>query len=205
MPNSEGARSAFDPTPNVKDAFDRLTKRQDDLRAADERFMLAEIAHLKETAELRAQHQRELDAAEANRLNAIRQVDREEVIKTAAAAQTAIQTLAQTTSTTAETLRAQVAGTATTIATQLSTISGEINKRLSALELASSERQGKQTVADPAMALLAQRVETLLESRSLASGERRGVNWVVVAVVGAVGFIATLLGIAGTLWAVLAK
>lgn len=121
-----------DPSPNVIALSEQAHRRQDDLRAANEKFLLAELRHVGDMAELRALHQRELDAAEAGRINAIRQVDREEVAKTSAQALTAVQALASTTNTIAETLRAQQA---TTTESQ--------NKRISALELSASKGEGK--------------------------------------------------------------
>jgi hypothetical protein len=83
------------------------SKRQDDLRAKDKEISDSKHLHMKELTSLRAdhellvgtlreEHQSKIQHAEADRLNSIRQVDREEVAKTAAAANTAIMTLAKT-------------------------------------------------------------------------------------------------------------
>lgn len=202
----------IDPTANVIALVHAEALAAARLREADIKFNDARIVQVETLIRLHAHHQRELDAAESARLNAIRQVDREEVTKTAAQALTAIQTLAATTTTTAETLRTQVAATATATATQLATISGEINKRLSALELSSSERTGKQTLADPMMEQLMRRMDSLIETRAGSAGKSAGVSWVAYAAVGAVtlvgtivGILGTLAGIAGVLYTVLAK
>lgn len=127
-----------DPTENVIALTKAESKRQDDLRDAAKELSDAKIAHQKEIGDIRERHQEQLRKAESERLDSIRQVDREDVNKTAAQALSAIATLAAATSTTAETLRSQVATTAQAAATSLTNSMGEVNKRLSALELSSS-------------------------------------------------------------------
>ena len=96
-----------DPTANVIALTEAANKRQDDLRAASDRRtddlrelnnirLQANADHLKEMAELRANHALEMSKMESNRLDAIRQVDREEVAKTAVSANTAITILTPT-------------------------------------------------------------------------------------------------------------
>ena len=171
----------FDPTANVISLVEAESRRQDDLRAAAKELSDVKNAHVKEIGDLRAvfqkqisdmreRHAEALRKAEADRLDSIRQVDREDVNKTAAQALSAIQTLASTTNTTAETLRTQVATTAQATATTLTNITGEINKRLSALELSSSEGKGKQTVADPMLENLYKEMRSLNESRAGGAG-----------------------------------
>jgi hypothetical protein len=203
-----------DPTKNVLDLSEASNQRQDDLREAHEKLVQAELRHIKELAEVRdknqsdlahvrEKHQMELRRAESERLDSIRQVDREDVNKTAAQALSAIQTLAATTNTTAETLRTQVATTAQSTANVLTTITGEINKRLSALELAGSEGKGKSALSDPMMEKMIARVETLLSTGDKSTGKTAGINWTAALIVGGISLFATLLGIAGVLYAVL--
>jgi hypothetical protein len=192
-----------DPTQNVKDLSEAANARQDDLRNLTKELYDAKIACIKEMGDLRERHQRELDHAESERLDSIRQVDREDVNKTAAQALSAIQTLAATTNTTAETLRTQVATTAQATANTLTTITGEINKRLSALELTSSEGKGKQTVADPQMEKLTALVEMLARNQATGTGKSEGISMVGALIMGGVALIGGLLGIAGVLYAVL--
>lgn len=205
LPADASGGPTIDPTQNVKDLSEQSNIRQDDLRALTKELFDTKVEHVKEIGALRAVHQRELDKAESDRLNSIRQVDREEVIKTAGSAQTAIQTLASTAATTAETLRAQVAATANTFATQLATIVGDFNKRLSALELSSSEGKGKQTVADPQLEKLATLVEGLARTQATGTGKGQGINMAWVALLGVVSLLGGLLGIAGVLFAVLRR
>lgn len=185
-----------DPTANVIALNEAANRRQDDLREAAEKYNTMIVNHVREMSSLRATHQRELDHAESERLDSIRQVDREDVNKTAAQALNAIQTLAAVTSGTAETLRTQVATTAAAAANQLVTITAEINKRLSALELASSEGKGKQALSDPMMEKLVQRMDTLLEKNTTVSGRSAGgaAMWGYVAA--GFGFLLTLMSIA---------
>lgn len=114
----------IDPTENVIALTKAEAKRQDDLRVAERELTDAKLAHVKEIGKLRAAHQHQLDEAESKRLDSIRQVDREEVIKTAAAVVA-----------TAETLRAQVQSAALAQATQFGAFQGEVLKRLSNVEI----------------------------------------------------------------------
>lgn len=152
--NLEGGELSADPTENVKALSAAAHRRQDDLREAAKELSDTKIAHQQEIGDLRGRFQQELRKAESERLDSIRQVDREDVNKTAAQALSAIATLAAATTTTAETLRGQVATTAQAAATSLANSMGEVNKRLSALELSSSEGRGKQAVESPQFAEL---------------------------------------------------
>jgi len=189
----------IDPTENVISLSEAGNKRQDDLRDLTKELFDAKISHIAELYKVAALHQRELDHAESERLDSIRQVDREDVNKTAAQALNAIQTLATTTSTTAETLRTQVATTALASQNQLATITGEINKRLSALELSLSEGKGKQLVADPQSEQLFQAVQTLLRNQATGAGTKQGLSLAWAALVGIVGLFVSALLIGGTL------
>lgn len=208
--DSEG-RAVIDPTENVKALSEAAAKRQDDLREASDKFNMAEIAHVKEMAVLRAGHsaemgelrdkyQAKIQSAETDRLNSIRQVDREEVAKTAVAANTAIQTLAKQTTDLQQTLAKQVTDTAAAQETRYSAQSSDYNKRLSALELSSSEGRGKATVSDPQMDKLTALVEVLARNQASGTGKSEGVgvsaNWVVT------GFLA-LIALGGFVLAVL--
>lgn len=167
---------AIDPTKNVLQLVEAASKRTDDLANLRQEFLVSmvreAIANVKEGVALRSEHSADLRRAESARIDSIRQVDREEVVKTAAAAQQAIQALAVQTSTLADTLRNQVAATATAASTQLAATTDEIGKRLSALERAQSEGTGKQAVSDPQLAVLIAEVRSLSGSQN--KGEGRG-------------------------------
>jgi hypothetical protein len=193
----------IDPTENVKALAAASAERQDDLRDLNDRRIDAEIriigvevSALRREIQLRSEHhdrlqnittgyEEKLRHAESGRIDSIRQVDREEVAKTAAAANRAIETLAQVANTTAETLRNQhAAGMA------------EVNKRLSALEVSSSEGRGKQTVADPMIAQLVAEVRDMKTTVTSTGGQTQGAKnlWAVIG--GAVALILGLLALA---------
>lgn len=181
--------ASVDPTRNVLDLVGASNLRQDDLRDLIKELHGARLDHireiseirsdcLKETSELREIHAESLRKAESERLNSIRQVDREDVNKTAAAAQMAIAALATNTSTLAETLRNQVAAVAAAAETRRTADNQEITKRLSALELTYSEGKGKQTLADPRLDRLIETVERLQigSSRGEGAGNQAAMN-----------------------------
>lgn len=191
-----------DPTVNVVatvHASEKLTKekvrRVELLLKRNDRAMKREISHVKEIAELRADHQRREDHAESQRIDSIRQVDREEVAKTAASAQTAIATLAATTNTMAETLRTQVATTASAAETRNAAQNTDFNKRLSALELSSSEGKGKMGVVDPQMAEFMTEMRAMMRIQATGAGKSEGGKDMWKYVAGGFAFLYLLLQI----------
>jgi hypothetical protein len=164
----------IDPTANVIALNEAGNIRQDDLRRETNRRIDSELRHLKAIVKIHARHQKSLRKAESQRLDSIRQVDREDVNKTAAQALSAIATLATATTTTAETLRGQVATTAQAAATSLANSMGEVNKRLSALELSSSEGRGKATVESPMMAEMVAEIKAMRREQAASVGQRQG-------------------------------
>jgi hypothetical protein len=185
--------AVIDPTQNVISLVAAEKERADDLRRAYKEITDVKITHQKELGDLRAQHQSDLRKAESERLDAIRQVDREDVTKTAAQAMRAIETLAATTNTTAETLRSQVAATASAAAVSLANSMGEVNKRLSALELAGSEGKGKQTVADPMLVELVAEVKSLRTAGDATGGRTEGAKNLWGYIVGGIGLLVLIL------------
>lgn len=138
LPVDAQGNPAVDPTANVIALSEAATQRQDDLREASERFILARIeaserleelrevhaealrvaenTRVNEIIELRADYEGRLAAAEAKRIDAIRTVD---VNAVAVQNQRAVEqaALLQTNATqSADTLRNLVANTATTVA-----------------------------------------------------------------------------------------
>lgn len=197
-----------DPTKNVLDLVEAANKRQDDLRLASKELADAKIAHQKELSDLcvthqgvigklREEHQEKMAAAESGRLDSIRQVDREEVAKTAVAANTAITTLAKQTNDLAVTLAKTVADTAAAAEARNSAQYSDTNKRLSALELSSSEGKGKQTVADPMMAELVTEMKAMRQSQATGTGKSLGMAATVGILVTGLGVIGSLVMLAG--------
>jgi hypothetical protein len=215
-------KPVYDPTANVIALNEASVKRVDDLMAAESRRVADVLAlteklneeravHLQDVAELREKHRIDRDAlvsdysaqlkrAEAGRIDSIRQVDREEVAKTAAANQLATAALDATTKQLAATLQQQVGTVAQAAEARQSTFATEVNKRLSALELSSSEGKGRQIVADPALAEAMSDMKRLLTLQATGSGKAAGVSGVWLAVVGAVGFLATLLSMGALIY-----
>jgi hypothetical protein len=203
-----------DPTENVKDLSEALSQRQDDLRTLTRELFDTQIGQVKEIGQLRAEHQRHMDAqrdeharqmlaAESARLNSIRQVDREEVAKTAVTNQTATTALASQTSILAETLRTQVStvagaaeARASAVATagenRLNQFSADVIKRLSALELSFSEGRGKQAVVDPQVTEMLMEMRALRNSQSLGVGQRQGMSDTARSIIAALGVLVTL-------------
>jgi len=176
-----------DPTQNVKDLSEAANKRQDDLREAFVDWVKAEIDNLKHLLKAYAEHQKELTAKESSRLDSIRQVD--EVNKTTAQAQNnlAIATLAKQTTDLQTTLQTQVASAANAVEARRQADMAEVNKRVSALELALSASTGKSTATDPMTATLAAEVKALREANSTRTGFDAGKAAVVAAALAAAG------------------
>ena len=70
-----GGNPVVDPTENVKALTEAANLRQDDLRAASDKFNHAEIEHVKEILALTTSYKEKLTIAEAKRIDAIRAVD----------------------------------------------------------------------------------------------------------------------------------
>jgi hypothetical protein len=185
-----------DPTANVLELVNAAIRRVDDLRTETSRRIDGDVAHAafvsllrsehaEKISELRASHQRDMDRAEADRLNSIRQVDFLNAAATASQTLTAVQALADGTSKMAESLRA----------TSSSTIE-VVNKRLSQLEQSSYEGVGKQKVSDPQMERLSSLVEQLAGNQSTSAGRAGGVDasWQkVFAIIGAIAAAAYII------------
>lgn len=196
----------IDPTANVIALTEAANQRQDDLRAAAKELSDAKIEHQKEISDLRSEHQKEIRKldrvhqekiakAESGRLDSIRQVDREDVSKTATAANTAITTLAKQTTDLATTLQKQVSDTTAATEARNSTQNTDTNKRLSALELSSSEGKGKQTIADPQMEKLTALVASLAANQATSTGKTEGISTAWAVMLAVAGLIATLITI----------
>ena len=195
-----------DPTANVIALNEAANQRQDDLRElnntridAEIRRIDSEIAHVREMATLRAEHAKELSSLESSRVNAIRQVDVLAVSTAADRAQTAINTLANATTVNAENLRNALASTASAIAAQhAATVSG-ITERIAALEKASYEGRGKQTMVDPMLADLVIEMKKLTATGMTHTGKEQGVGMAAAIGLAILGAIGTLSGIASVI------
>lgn len=146
----------IDPTENVMQLVAAATKRADDLMAANKELQReitigqnaladARFHHLKELAELRAAHAREISDKEAERLNSIRSVDVGAVKQAAEVQAIQASALATTLATTAETLRNQVISTATAQAASLASTVQPLIKAIEDLRQAQFTQQGEKT------------------------------------------------------------
>jgi hypothetical protein len=122
----------IDPTKNVQDLNEASNLRQDDLRAASDRFNAAQIENLKELVALRAIYEEKLTIAEAKRIDAIRSVDVNAVAIASEKAAAAAAVLANSVNSSAKNLEEQ-----------LKQYVGQINTRLSAVEKSQYEGQGR--------------------------------------------------------------
>jgi hypothetical protein len=190
----------IDPTANVVALTKAAVQRLDDVQnlhnlLTDEkvRRIEREQALHSEIGALRAQHQRDLDALESKRLDAVRTVD-QVTSKTEADRQAAaVAALAAAAATTAETLRSAVNTSATNLATQLDRTVTQITERIAALEKSSYTGEGKQTVADPMLGKMLDRMETVLGTQTRVAGKSEGINAMWLVIVGAVGLLGTLV------------
>lgn len=135
----------YDPTRNVLNLVEAAIKRQDDLRVADQKLREIEQAHLRDFAQLRATHARELREAESARIDAIRAVDVGAVKSAAEVSATQATTLAAQVANSAEALRNQVTLTATAQESKLAAALEPIQKDIADLRRVQYEGVGSKT------------------------------------------------------------
>lgn len=162
---------------------DGAERRQDDLRELTNAHNDVRFQHLREMAQLRAEHGREMALMESNRLNSIREVDA-----------LAVNTAASS----AESLRAVIA----TTAAQLSVTVAAVTERVALLEKSSYMGVGRQTVNDPLIEQLFQEVRGLKTSGTMHTGQTQGVGMsvaVVVQIISSLASIGALIGLVSVL------
>lgn len=188
-----------DPTINVQNLLKEAVKRIDDLRQAETRRVDEKIEgekeHVREVIEIREEYREKLTIAEAKRIDAIRAVDVNAVAVASERATQQATVLATQVSTSAETLRALVASSAAATATQLTQIITPITDRLALLEKAQYTGAGKEGVTDPQLAQLLIEMKATRDSLATGSGQQKGISTSWGIILGAVGFISTILGI----------
>jgi len=177
---------ALDPTVNVRDLVDSAVSRLDDLRAAESkatrRITHAETKHIRDTANLRARHYRELRDAEAGRINAILVNVADTAKLTSAAAEIRATTLANQVTTSADTLRNQVADAAQASNDTLDRRFDPIQKSIEEIRRFQFETQGGKT--------------------STSESHANWGLWAGVAVAAFIGFNTLLLMAAGVIFAI---
>ena len=166
----------IDPTANVIALNKAGHIRQDDLRKSERRYILSELRRVEDKAlfvkELTTVHQIHdyaLHKAEAGRLDALRQNDREDV-----------KALAVATNQRAEVLAASFASAM-----------AEQTKRISNIELAQSEGRGKATIESPMMVEMVSELKALRREQTSTLGQRQGalstremISWILLTLVG---------------------
>lgn len=213
--DAEGG-AVIDPTENVKDLMAASLDSLADLRKADKELSDAKMAHLKEMADLRAKHADQLRTSDLKAADKTREVDVMAAAASATALATAVSALQATSDRNTETLRNQVADTATkmakqtsdtAVATQLQTdnLFRRVDERVAALERAAATGAGRAAVADPQLAEVIAELRGVTRSTDKGEGKSEGISAVWVAVIGAVGLVGGLLGIAGVIYAVLTR
>lgn len=186
----EGGELTIDPTENVKALQEASNKRQDDLRDDLKEYVVVRLEAAEKISQLRADHQKEIRAAESARIDSIRQVD-VTAARTAEERQlTAIQVLATQAAANAENLRNTVNSTAATIAKQTSDTIGQLIERIAALEKSSYEGKGKSAYADPVMEKLLEKMEAIRGTKSEGISSTVAV---IISVIGAAGVIAAIV------------
>lgn len=202
-----GQRS-FDPSENVKELVRAENRRQDDLREAEsfhrQSLAAAESRHVREIlalrtelgnkdsqaadamAAMRERHATELRIAEAQRIDAIREVDVKAVQQAAEVQATQAGTLAATVADSAEAMRVQMTQ-ATEAATQrLSQAVEPIQQAIESLRRSQYEAQGQKTEVSEGQA------------RGGATGAWIGLAVAgFVAVIAVIGLIATIIATSG--------
>jgi hypothetical protein len=178
--------------------------------------------HLEELGRVREAHQRELDAAESSRLDALFVASSQSISQLSEALNIRATTLSDALNSRAETLRShmesvnketemRIMNFTTDINKRLSAVelamsegkgklavdpyASDMNKRLGAVEIALSEGRGKQQVTDPQMDRLVRLVEELGSAQSRGTGTKEGISSSWGVLLGVVSLIATLITI----------
>jgi hypothetical protein len=209
----------IDPTKNVLDLVEAAIRRQDDLRSASEKTLQAKLEAVEKIVELRDEHAKEfaeslakkldeeaklradftekLANAESKRIDAIRSVDVAAVAVASQRAADQATVLATQVAQSAEALRNLVANTAATVATSQQQLASSLSARLTTLEQAGYQAQGKQTISDPAFLALVQEVKALsaanVDRSGVGAGRSDVIGWLAAAFMGMVAFAMMLI------------
>lgn len=191
----ETGGQVVDPTANVIALNEAAQLRQDDLRAASDRYNAAEIQHVKEVAGLRADYAERLASAEAKRIDAIRAVDVNAVAVASQRASDQATVLATQVAQSAEALRALVATTAAAASAATQQQTNTLSARITTLEQAQYEGKGKQSYVDPMMVEIVAEMKSLRSARSESTGQSQGVSMSAGVIVAAFGILFGLISV----------
>jgi L-fucose mutarotase/ribose pyranase (RbsD/FucU family) len=199
-----------DPTENVKALMEASLKAvareamlQEKLLDEKVKRMELESAHQGQIAALRANHSKEIQHMESERVDRIRAVDVQNAAATAAQLLSAVNNLAATATVTAETLRNQVASTAQAAIASQAALINPIIERVLVLEKSSYMGAGKAGVTDPAIERMSSLVETLVAGQATGAGQTKGVSLATALAISAFGIIATLCSLGLAVYAAL--
>lgn len=197
LPVDAGGNPTIDPTENVISLVEAANRRTDDLRDASNKLnevqyshlkeiVTLESTHIKEIVTLRAGYDEKLAKAESERINAIRAVDVGAVAITSERSAQQAAVLANQVSASAETQRNLVNQTAQNIAEQQRQSNEQFNARISAVERAQYEGQGKGSIQDPQMAALIEQMTKLTQANNKSEGRGGGmkdfIGWIIAAI-----------------------
>lgn len=178
---------AADPTDNVKDLLAAAMDSMAALRSADKEETDVRIGHIREMAELRAEHVERLRASDLGSWDKTRDVDVKAAASSAAQLATAVSALQAVTDRNNEALRNQVANTATTmakqtseaaVATQLASdnLFRRMDERMAIVERNIATGIGRQSVVDPQMSDFVKDMKAVLLTQSTEGGKGQGIS-----------------------------
>jgi hypothetical protein len=221
LPVDATGGATIDPTDNVKALMEAsiksLTREMElqarladakasrvdaDLRGAN---ILARLRakHQKAFSVLRAEHAKETRLYDNDRWDKIRTIDMANASATATQLLAAVNNYAAAQERMAQTLRDQVASTADAANKNLSALINPIVDRVAILERSSYTVAGRSAVSDPAFAEMVAEMRKLSAAGAVSTGKDAGISLAWVVLLGGIGAIGGLLGIAGVLYAVL--
>lgn len=183
----------IDPSLNTKELIAAALVGLEKQRVSEEKINDAKNAHLKEIGDLRSAHAKERDEMRSDHQAEISKLREGYQEKIQIAANTAITTLAKQTTDLSTTLAKQVSDTATAAETRSSSQYNDTNKRVSALELSSSEGRGAQAISEPQRDKLAEVVERLERNQAAGGGRSEGMEKFYGWIIGGVALLFLLL------------
>lgn len=207
----------IDPTTNVRELVLAESKYQDGMRNAQNELVQARLNCLQEKIDLRAEHGKEMSAAEsrrvdeqaqlradfanqlssaeAKRIDAIRAVDVNAVAVASQRAADQATVLATQVAQSAEALRALVATTANTVNQSQQQLANTLSTRITTLEQAQYKGEGQSGVRDPQLVDLLAEVKALRDSRANISGKNEGYAGLWALIVGGGMFVIAAIAV----------
>jgi len=196
-------KEADDPTVNVKSLMAAALDALAELRKADKELHDTKAEHLKEMATLRAEYTKDGRKDDRVTLAAIRQVDITNQNAAAAQIDTAIKALAKSTEDTRKTFADSMESTRKTLADSMAGRDARVDERVTRLESNANLSAGRQSVADPQIAMLLEKMDKVVTVQASGGGKSEGISSAWVVVLGVIAALGTLVGIAAIAVAVI--